>query len=111
MLADKNAKEQTFISHLNLYKWTADKIGYNVDGSLIKTKKGEKVKMPTKKKLSKVDEKREAALEIIEFLIKYMIKLRQYPFVCQTQKKNLLGINVISQFYCNDEGYSFSDSE
>ena len=110
LLKEQCTKEQTFISHLNQFQWSTDKIGYNVDGSKIKTPKGQ-VKLPIKKKLSKVDEKRENLLEIADFLIKYMIELRKYPFVCQTQKRNVLGINVIQQFYVDDQGNTFSDTD
>lgn len=50
-------------------------------------------------------------LAIIEALIKYMVKLRFYPYVCQTERKNILGIRVIQQFYVDDKGSTFSDTD
>ena len=48
---------------------------------------------------------------IVEMLIMYMTKLRRFPYVCQTERKNLLGIRIIDQFYVDAHGYPFSDSE
>ena len=63
-------------------KWTKDKIGFNTDGSKIKLSKAEQNKFPQKKKTSKVDEKYEYMSEIVEFLIKYLLKMRSFTYVC-----------------------------
>lgn len=104
-------KERTFITHMNLALWTKEKVGFNTDGSRIKIPKAQQNKPAPKKKTSKIDEKQEQMIEILEMMIKYMTKLRQYPYVCQTEKKNLLGIRVINQFYVDELGCSFSDAE
>ena len=62
-------KERTFITHLNLAAWSKEKIGFNVDGSRIKIPKSQQNRPPPKKKLSKIDEKQEQMVAIVETLI------------------------------------------
>lgn len=38
-------------------------------------------------------------VEIIEGVIKYLLKMRFFTYVCQTERKNALGIKVIRLFY------------
>ena len=67
---------------MNLTAWTKDRLLYNTDGSRMKVNKVDKDKGPQKKKTSKVDERKEQIIETVDFLIKYLIKLRQFPYVC-----------------------------
>ena len=101
-------EQRTFITHLEQVKWDNAKLTFNIDGSKIKVDPN---KFPEKKNVSKVDEKRETLLENAEFIIKYLIKLRRFPFVCQTQRPNGVNLNVIDQFYVDEKGNSFSDAE
>lgn len=50
-------------------------------------------------------------VEVTDNLINYFIKLRQFPFVAQTEKRNGLGIKVVTQFYVDERGNTFSDTE
>ena len=111
MAQHKTFKSRTFITHLNLVKWSKEKIGFNIDGSKMKIPKSQQNKPPQKASKSKVDQKREQLLENVEFLIKYVIRIRQFGYVCQTEKQNLLGIRVINQFYVDENGASFSDAQ
>lgn len=79
-----------------------------MDGSKIKQKQQ---KQGPPKKAQKFDQKQEQLFETIEFTIKYLIKMRSFPYVCQTEKYNALGIRVISQFYVDDKGNTLSDVE
>ena len=42
-----------------------------------------------------MDEKQELMLQIVDFLIKYLSEMRKFPYVCQTEKYNSLGIKVL----------------
>lgn len=108
MAKQTTTKQRTFITHLNQNKWSKDDIGFNMDGSKIKKKQ---MKEGPSKRLLKFDEKQEQLFETIEFTIKYLIKMRCFPYVCQTDKYNALGIRVFSQFYVDEKGNTLSDVE
>ena len=95
MAGQMNSKQRTFISHLSLTTWTKDKLAFNTDGSKMKLTKAEKDRGPQKKITSKVDEKQEHMLEVVDKLIHYLCKMRMFPFVACTHKPNMLGIKVI----------------
>ena len=90
----KTHKQRTFISHMNLTLWTKDNLLYNTDGTKMKHMKGEKP--PSKKRTPKVDEKLEQMLDVTDHLIKYLIRMRLFPYVAQTEKYNPLGIKVVT---------------
>ena len=48
----------------------------------MKIPKADQNKFPQKKKTSKVDEKQELMLQLVEFLIKYLSEMRKFPYVC-----------------------------
>ena len=64
-----------------------------------------------KKAIKNTDEIKNALLSHSQALIKYVSRLRKYPYVCQTEKNNRIGINVIRNFYTDDEGNTMSDND
>ena len=109
MRKQKTNRSRTYITHLNTTKWSMDAVGFNTDGTKLKPKK-DKEKNPPKKG-GKVDEKQQLLLSLVDQTIKYMIKMRKFAFVMQTEKKNLMGIKVINQFYVDEKGNTISDAE
>mmetsp|Transcript_37876 Transcript_37876/g.49763 ORF Transcript_37876/g.49763 Transcript_37876/m.49763 type:complete len:95 (+) Transcript_37876:838-1122(+) len=94
---------------MNLTLWTKENLLFNTDGSRMKHLRGEKP--ASKKRTPKVDEKLEQMTQLVDDLIKYMLRMRLFPYVAQTEKYNRLGIKVVTQFYVNEKGNTFSDTE
>jgi len=63
------------------------------------------------KKVNKVDEKKILLLQHCEALISYLANLRQFTYVCRTEKINTFGIRVSCIFYTDWQGGTVSDFE
>ena len=88
-------KTQTYISHLMIIN----------QAGASDSKKKNKQKAddpPIKKKAVKVDEKKQTLLKQCEDLVQYMSRMRYFPYVCQTEVENVLGIKVIRNFYTDE---------
>ena len=102
-------KYRAFLTHLSTSKYSKDELGFNLDGS--KTKKKAKEAAAKKKTLTKVDDKHQILLDQVDQCIRHLIKMRQFPYVMKTEKKNMAGMKVINQFYVDENGLTINDNQ
>ena len=67
--------------------------------------------IPRNKKTKNADETKQLLIKHCVWLIKYISRLRKFSYVCQTEKKNKIGINVIRNFYTDENGNTMTDTE
>ena len=73
---------------------------------------GKEAKSPGQKggkKQSKIDTVKDPIVGSTDDVIKYLIKLRRFPFICSTKSTDKMSIKVSKYFYVDEEGNTFTD--
>ena len=102
MAISSRQKPITFISHLRNNHAQEDSTKQS-------GRKYEEV--PQKRTVKTTDDLKITIMNNCVALIKYISRLRRYPYVCQTEKTNYMGTSVISNFYADELGNTMSDAE
>ena len=102
MAISSRQKPITFISHLR---------NNNPQEDSTKQSGRKYEEVPSKRTVKTTDDLKITIMNNCVALIKYISRMRKYPYVCQTEKKNYMGTTVIRNFYADDLGNTMSDPE